>query len=297
MVIVYSGESSRAPNWSVDAAARSPSDAPPSESNTDSPPSEPFSLAGARALSESPAAPEADAAGWEDPELESGAQPLPSLRGHEVADRLTPLGPPWSEPAPALPVVEIAPAKREGFKLPSKASLAAGGAVLLAVVYFAFRGPEAEAPVPARPPAVAKVAKVESRAAESPPAREPAVEPINDAAPQPVLPEPAAPAPAPPRTAARSANDEPVSPSAKAATAKAPAGSTRVRLQVFPADAKVGRRGFTQKGPPYEFDVPKGKRIALEVVRKGYTTRKVTLDGSSSRVVVGLNKIRTPSKR
>ena len=49
----------------------------------------------------------------------------------------------------------------------------------------------------------------------------------------------------------------------------------------------VGRRGVTQK-PPYEFDVPKGKRITLEVLKKGYVTRKVTLDGSSTRVTVGL---------
>lgn len=74
------------------------------------------------------------------------------------------------------------------------------------------------------------------------------------------------------------------------------AGSTRVRLEVFPADAKVGRRGFTQKGPPYVFDVPKGKKVELEVVRKGYTTRKVTLDGASPRVVVGLAKSRIQNR-
>ena len=65
-----------------------------------------------------------------------------------------------------------------------------------------------------------------------------------------------------------------------------------MRLEVIPTDAQVGRRGFTQKGPPYYFDVPKGKRVELEVVRKGYVTRKVTLDGRSSRVVVGLAKPR-----
>jgi hypothetical protein len=69
-----------------------------------------------------------------------------------------------------------------------------------------------------------------------------------------------------------------------------------VRLEVIPADAQVGRRGFTQKGPPYYFDVPKGKRVELEVVRKGYVTRKVTLDGRSPRVVVGLAKARAAKR-
>jgi hypothetical protein len=75
-------------------------------------------------------------------------------------------------------------------------------------------------------------------------------------------------------------------------TKPAPPGATRVRLEVHPPDSKVGRRGVTQK-PPYEFDVPKGKKVVLEVLRKGYTTRKVTLDGSSSRVVVGLARARS----
>jgi hypothetical protein len=75
-----------------------------------------------------------------------------------------------------------------------------------------------------------------------------------------------------------------------------PPNATRVRLEVYPSDAKVGRRGVTQK-PPYDFDVPKGKRIALEVLKKGYVTRKVTLDGSSTRVVVGLKPAKSTRSR
>jgi hypothetical protein len=62
----------------------------------------------------------------------------------------------------------------------------------------------------------------------------------------------------------------------------------RVTLEVFPADAKVIRRGVRQPGPPYSFKIPKGKTVSIEVAKKGFVTRKVVLDGSESPVVVGL---------
>ena len=56
-------------------------------------------------------------------------------------------------------------------------------------------------------------------------------------------------------------------------------------------DTCVGYLGIMQKGGPrYTFEVPKGKSIAVEVARKGYGTRKVTLDGSQSKITIGLRK-------
>lgn len=73
--------------------------------------------------------------------------------------------------------------------------------------------------------------------------------------------------------------------------ANAVVGSTRVELEVFPPDAAVGYLGIMQKGGPrYGFDVPHGKKIAVEVARKGYGTRKVTLDGSQTKLSIGLRK-------
>jgi hypothetical protein len=69
--------------------------------------------------------------------------------------------------------------------------------------------------------------------------------------------------------------------------------STKVVLTVFPADAKVTLRGMKRRGPPYEFDIPRGRRVAIEVSRKGYTARKVVLDGREAELTIGLS----PDKR
>lgn len=61
-----------------------------------------------------------------------------------------------------------------------------------------------------------------------------------------------------------------------------------VTIDVVPADAKVVYRGLKRPGPPYVVDVPAGKRIALEVARKGYVTRRVVVDGSESTLTVAL---------
>jgi hypothetical protein len=77
----------------------------------------------------------------------------------------------------------------------------------------------------------------------------------------------------------------------KPAPAAAAAGMTRVEVDVYPRDAAVGYLGIMQRGgPPYAFEVPKGNKIAIEVARKGYGTRKVTLDGSQPRIAIGLRK-------
>jgi hypothetical protein len=306
MVIVYSGDSVRVPDWSA-GSDRPASEPPPSEApRSELPESEPFPLA--RALEEqSPVSARSarvqppEGGGWHDSELGSGSRPVLSPRGDGVArasDRLTPLGPPWSEPAPPLRVAApAAPAK-----VASRSHLWTGalsGGALLAIGYFAFSAAEPERPLAAavRP----EPAHSEPKIGQAPP--RPAAElPVVSAVP----PRPAAHALEPKATATPALpTARPAAPAkatlapaaGKAASAPdAASGSTRVRLEVIPSDAQVGRRGFTQKGPPYYFEVPKGKRVELEVVRKGYVTRKVTLDGRSPRVVVGLAKTRSPKR-
>jgi hypothetical protein len=62
----------------------------------------------------------------------------------------------------------------------------------------------------------------------------------------------------------------------------------RVTIKVLPVDAKVVYRGVKHPGPPYEVEVPIGKRIALEVARKGFVTRRLVIDGSEPQVSVAL---------
>jgi hypothetical protein len=74
--------------------------------------------------------------------------------------------------------------------------------------------------------------------------------------------------------------------------AAAPGGPdvTRVTLQVFPFDAKVTFRDGSWTGPVGEIDVPRGQRVALQITRKGYVARRLVLDGSRSKMAVGLVK-------
>jgi hypothetical protein len=94
---------------------------------------------------------------------------------------------------------------------------------------------------------------------------------------QPVV---ATPAPAPPAQAASA-------PATPAAAEDVPLAE-RVTVEVFPEDAKVLRRGQRIEGPPYSVEIPKGKRIAVEVTSPGYVTRRVVLDGSEPAVMIGL---------
>jgi hypothetical protein len=158
--------------------------------------------------------------------------------------------------------------------------------------YFAVRSPSAPPPVAEKAetpaPANAAPAPREQEATKAPVQRGEPAGPRSPAAPAAADPLPRPPPPA--DVPKDSGKDSPREPVKSARSSKpVPPNATRVRLEVHPPDAKVGRRGVTQK-PPYEFDVPKGKRIALEVLKKGYVTRKVTLDGTSTRVVVGLNR-------
>jgi hypothetical protein len=299
MVIVYSGDSVRVPDWSA-GSERPPSEPPPSEAPSSGlPASEPLPPAG-ELEEQSPASAGSgeiqppEGTGWHEPELGSGSRPVLPLGGDDSpgpADRLTPLGPPWSEPAPPLPVA--APARA---KVTSRSHLwtaALSGSALLAIGYFAFSAAEPERPLVAE--SVRPEPKLEQAKAQPQPQPAPPLPAVSAVASPPsaraVDARAGAPAPAP--AAARPAAAGKAAPSKAASAPDAASGSTRVRLEVIPTDAQVGRRGFTQKGPPYFFEVPKGKRVELEVVRKGYVTRKVTLDGRSSRVVVGLAKARS----
>jgi hypothetical protein len=76
---------------------------------------------------------------------------------------------------------------------------------------------------------------------------------------------------------------------AEARLAPTPApGMTRVRLDLKPIDAKVHLRGREIPGPPYEFDIAKGERVAVEVVRFGFVTAKVVLDDKKPVVSFGM---------
>ena len=70
------------------------------------------------------------------------------------------------------------------------------------------------------------------------------------------------------------------------------ANTQRVELVVEPLDTKVGYRGAEVKRP-YVFNIPRGKRMAVELARKGYVTRRVVLDGSQAMVRIGM-RLNTP---
>jgi|GEM_PF-3529410 len=64
--------------------------------------------------------------------------------------------------------------------------------------------------------------------------------------------------------------------------------TTRVRLELKPIDAKVYRRGREVPGPPYEFEVAKDEKIAVEVVRFGFVTAKVVIDDQKPVIRFGM---------
>ena len=71
-------------------------------------------------------------------------------------------------------------------------------------------------------------------------------------------------------------------------SASVPPDTTRVTLDVKPIDAKVHYLGRLQPGPPFEFDIAKGQRIAVELVRFGFATRRVVIDDKKPVISVGM---------
>ena len=81
---------------------------------------------------------------------------------------------------------------------------------------------------------------------------------------------------------AASAQSAATSPSASAPT------TTRVTLELVPIDAKVNYLGRDVPGPPFEFDIAKGQRMAVEVTRLGFATAKVVIDDKKPLVHFGM---------
>ena len=80
----------------------------------------------------------------------------------------------------------------------------------------------------------------------------------------------------------------PPTPSAVEPVASAQAGMTHVTLDLTPIDAKVYYLGKEVRGPPFEFDVPKGHRIAVEALRSGFATAKIVIEDKKPLVHFGM---------
>ena len=70
----------------------------------------------------------------------------------------------------------------------------------------------------------------------------------------------------------------------------------QVVFSVEPLDAHVFQRGIDLGAGPFLFQVPAGHPMVLEVRREGYKTRRVTLDGSQTRLGVKLLASDPPSR-
>jgi hypothetical protein len=64
--------------------------------------------------------------------------------------------------------------------------------------------------------------------------------------------------------------------------------TTRVTLELKPIDAKVYYLGRAQPGPPFEFDIAKGQRIAVEVKRFGFVTGRVVINDKKPVISFGM---------
>jgi len=171
--------------------------------------------------------------------------------------------------------------------LPAAIALALVG--LCGAVFVVGRGNSSVTVVPERVASATPAAGVATETGTDPvtvPGAEPQKANANDATDHHAL---VAPTPAPSSSAestlaARSTHDRPKSTPQAAPQEKA----AHVRLVMNPPDAKVTRNGAAVPGPPYEFDVPYGKKISVEASHKGYATRKVTIDSSKPLFQVGL---------
>jgi hypothetical protein len=67
----------------------------------------------------------------------------------------------------------------------------------------------------------------------------------------------------------------------------------RVTVNLKPTDATLTDHGVAVAGPPYIVEVPKGKKRVFEAFRKGFVTRKVTVDSTKPIVNIGLVANRT----
>jgi hypothetical protein len=88
-------------------------------------------------------------------------------------------------------------------------------------------------------------------------------------------------------SAANSNSDAPTSGSAKSAV-NPDANVVPVTVKLIPADAKLVFRGVAVEGPPFVIEVPKGKKLSMEASRRGFVTRKITIDSTKDAVTFGL---------
>jgi hypothetical protein len=96
-----------------------------------------------------------------------------------------------------------------------------------------------------------------------------------------------APAQAQAPSAANSNPDAPA-PEAPKSVANPNADTVPVTVKLIPPDAKLVFRGSAVEGPPFVIDVPKGKKLSMEASRKGFVTRKITIDSTKDSVTFGL---------
>jgi hypothetical protein len=98
-------------------------------------------------------------------------------------------------------------------------------------------------------------------------------------------------APAPTASLSALPQAPPTAPSADEVASSAGPEKTRdVALVLFPLDARVVVGDHDLGAMPVTVKVPEGQSVNAEVRRDGYWTRKLRLDGSKTRIVVGLVK-------
>lgn len=295
MVVVYSGESERPDRWWHESGQ--PSYPPALDADTPLPPEPALS---ARELRPPPAARFPEIVPPAPEQSVTGTAKFPSVALTSAANTLDPGA---TEAPVALSSLESsgsllrvaesrprAPARSEqvadsdarrvgSLRRASgrRAAIVIAGAFLGA--YIAAQRFAARAPAPIVEKVSANVAA--SVSADTAPAAQP----------EPAAPAPPEPAPAQPESApvsAISAPSEAAPADSIEAAAAAPSGARTVVIEVVPYDAKVLLAGVAQPGPPFVVSVPEGKRVAFEVARKGYAPRRVVVDGSESKLTVGL---------
>lgn len=161
----------------------------------------------------------------------------------------------------------------------TRLGFAVGSVLLLGGILISGRAFRGEGSVPE--------ATAVAESASPPPTSTPARPTDRTATPPPVLTAPTS----DPTARAEPAESAPT-PSPPEAVPASAAKIRHVTLEVAPTDARVVRGGKRHPGPPFEFEIPAGKHVAVEVVRRGFITRRVVLDGSKSTVSVGLTPLR-----
>jgi serine/threonine-protein kinase len=98
-----------------------------------------------------------------------------------------------------------------------------------------------------------------------------------------------------PSQAAATPSAIPAAPLLPAATETAPAVVTReVLVSVVPADANISRGGHDLGQPPLALHLANGENAVLQIARKGYKTKTVTVGPSEPKVAFTLEPVAVP---